>query len=199
MTPTTRRGALLTIGLALLLAAPAMAAEAELGEPAPDFTLADTSGHQVSLSDFDGKVRVLEWINPDCPFVQRHHEAGTMATLARQYADDDVVWLAVNSTHYMDAETSAKFASKHDLPYPVLVDADGAVGRLYDAKTTPHMFIIDADGVLVYAGAIDDDPRGGKGVDTTNHVEQALDQVLAGKTVTTPETQAYGCSVKYAK
>jgi peroxiredoxin len=203
MNLTTKRSTLILIGLAVLTAAPVLAADAEIGAPAPDFTLTDTAGEKVSLSDFDGKVRVLEWVNPDCPFVQRHYKAGTMTGLAKRYADDGVVWLTVNSTHYMDAATSAKFADAYGVPRPILVDADGTVGHLYGAKTTPHMFIVDTDGTLVYAGAIDDDPRGTRVDDATNHVAAALDEVLAEvlaeEEVSTPETQPYGCSVKYGK
>lgn len=187
------------LGLALVMTAalPAGAAVA-VGEAAPDFTLADQDGNSVSLSDFEGKVVVLEWLNPDCPFVQRHYKAGTMKSLAETYGGKGVVWLTINSTNYMDAAANAKFKADHGLPYPILVDQSGEVGHLYDAKTTPHMYIIDGAGKLVYVGAIDDDPRGSS--DTpANHVTAALDEVLAGKAVSTPETTPYGCSVKYKK
>jgi peroxiredoxin len=181
-------------------ALPAIAGDgASVGAEAPDFTLAGTAGNKVSLSDFAGKVVVLEWLNPDCPFVQRHYKAGTMKSLAAKYAGKGVVWLTINSTHYMDAAANAKFKASHDLPYTILVDQSGEVGHLYGAKTTPHMYIIDADGMLVYMGAIDDDPRGTKGNAATNYVAAALDQVLAGNAVTVAETKPYGCSVKYKK
>jgi peroxiredoxin len=190
----------MTIVLAAAIAAPAMAGDgASVGVKAPDFTLPDTAGQQVSLSDFAGKVVVLEWLNPDCPFVQRHYKAGTMKQLAATYAKKDVIWLTINSTHYMDAAASAKFKKDHNLSYPILVDQSGEVGHLYGALTTPHMYIIDAEGTLVYIGAIDDDPRGGKGENAVNYVVAALDELLAGKTVTTAETKPYGCSVKYEK
>ena len=184
--------------VALAAAAPA-AAGVKVGDTAPDFTLPDTSGAEVSLSDFEGRVMVLEWLNPDCPFVQRHYKAGTMKKLASTYGDKGVVWLTINSTNYMDAAANAKFKVSNDLPYPILVDQTGDVGRLYGAVTTPHMFIIDDSGTLVYNGAIDDDPRGSKGEGSMNYVAAALDEVLAGKAVTTAETKPYGCSVKYKK
>ena len=194
------KGVAQTIALAGALAVSGAAAAGGgvvVGEKAPDFTLGDPSGHQVSLSASNGSIRVLEWVNPDCPFVQRHYAAGTMKKLAERYAADGVVWLAINSTSTMDAARSAAFHDSHQLPYPVLVDRDGAIGHLYGAETTPHMFVIDGNGTVVYEGAIDDDPRGSK-KSPTNYVAAALDALLAGKTVATPETKPYGCSVKYA-
>ena len=172
---------------------------AAVGDQAPTFTLSDSAGNQVSLADYSGKVVVLEWLNPDCPFVQRHYKAGTMKNLATKYGAQGVVWLTINSTKYMDAAANAKFRAANDLPYPVLVDQSGEVGHLYGAMTTPHMYVIDGGGNLVYIGAIDDDPRGNKAGPSTNYVAAALDEVLAGKPVTTAETKAYGCSVKYKK
>jgi peroxiredoxin len=190
----------MTIVLAAAIAAPVMAGGGvSVGDKAPDFTLSDTAGNQVSLSEFVGKVVVLEWLNPDCPFVQRHYKAGTMKHLATKYGKDGVIWLTINSTHYMDAKASAKFKADKDLPYTILVDQSGHVGHLYGAMTTPHMYIIDKDGTLVYAGAIDDDPRGSKGDGAMNYVAAALDEVLAGNAVTVAETKPYGCSVKYKK
>ena len=186
--------------LAVVVAIPVMAGDGvSVGDAAPAFTLTDTAGNQVSLSDFEGKIVVLEWLNPDCPFVQRHYKTGTMKNLATKYAGDGVVWLAINSTHYMDAAANAKFKADNDLPYTILVDQSGEVGHLYGAETTPHMYIVDGNGTLVYIGAIDDDPRGNKGEPAVNYVSVALDEVLAGKDVTTAETKPYGCSVKYKK
>jgi len=170
-----------------------------VGQVAPDFTLTDTAGNPVSLADYAGKVVVLEWLNPDCPYVKRHYKAGTMKSLATKYGAEGVVWLTINTTNYMDAAANAKFKTANDLPYSILVDQSGEVGHLYGAATTPHMYIIDGDGRLVYIGAIDDDPRGGKGDGATNYVAAALDEVLAGNAVTTAETKPYGCSVKYKK
>ena len=188
------------IMLAAIVATPALAGDGvSVGDTAPDFTLADTAGNEVSLSDVEGKIIVLEWLNPDCPFVQRHYKAGTMKNLATRYADDGVVWLTINSTHYMDAAANAKFKADNELPSTILVDQSGEVGHLYGAVTTPHMYIIDAGGKLVYIGAIDDDPRGSKGESAVNYVAKALDEVVAGNAVTTAETKPYGCSVKYKK
>lgn len=190
----------LMIVLAATVAMPAMAGDGvSVGDMAPAFTLADSAGNKVSLNDFEGKIVVLEWLNPDCPFVQRHYKAGTMKSLAAKYGGDGVVWLTINSTNYMDAAANAKFTAANDLPYTILVDQSGDVGHLYGAKTTPHMYIIDGNGTLVYIGAIDDDPRGNKGEPAVNYVAVALDEVLAGDAVTTAETKPYGCSVKYKK
>ena len=183
----------------LSLAVPAVAGDGvAVGSAAPDFTLQDTAGTKVSLSDFEGKVVVLEWLNPDCPYVKRHYKADTMKTLATTYGEKGVVWLTINSTHYMDAAANASFKKDHGLPYSILVDQDGKVGHLYGAMTTPHMYIVTGDGTLAYMGAIDDDPRGGSD-SPANYVAAALDEVLAGKAVTTAETTPYGCSVKYKK
>ena len=188
----------LLIVAALALAPAALAGDAAVGSVAPDFTLPDLAGEQVTLSKIEG-VRVLEWVNPDCPFVERHYKAGTMKRLAADYGAKGVTWLTINSTNYMDAAANRKFAESYALSQRILVDQDGKVGHLYGAATTPHMFVIDGTGKIVYAGAIDDDPRGTRGAGVTNYVAAALDEVLAGKPVTTPETTPYGCSVKYAK
>ena len=170
------------------------------GDTAPDFTLSSASGDKVSLSDFKGRVVVLEWTNPDGPFVQRHYAEGSMKKLTSAYDENGVVWLTINSTHYMDAAANAEWAKKEGVTWPVLVDQDGTVGHAYGAVTTPHMFIIDGTGKVIYDGAIDDDPRGGKEAGArTNYVAEALDDVGAGKAVSTSETKPYGCSVKYAK
>jgi peroxiredoxin len=187
----------MTLLMTMLAMASVAMAGVNVGDTAPAFTLMDTEGKPVSLSDFEGKIVVLEWLNPDCPYVKRHYKAGTMKQLATAYGDDGVVWLTINSTHYMDAAANASFKASNQLPYTILVDQSGKVGHLYDAKTTPHMYIIDGDGKLVYIGAIDDDPRGNKGEPVTNYVAAALDEVVAGKAVTTSETKPYGCSVKY--
>ena len=192
------RRILLASVITILAAAPALAGSLEPGVEAPSFSLTDQAGNTVSLNDFDGKIRVLEWINPDCPFVQRHYRAGTMKTLASEYAEHGVVWMAINSTHYFNQQKNAEFHKQHELPYPVLDDANGSVGSAYDAATTPQMVIIDGDGTVVYNGAIDDDPRGKKD-DDVNYVRAALDQLLNGQSIATATTQPYGCSVKYAK
>jgi peroxiredoxin len=170
---------------------------ATIGAQAPNFTLEDQTGKKVSLSDFAGKIVVLEWINPDCPFVQRHANAKTMYTLAEKYGAKNVVWLGINSTNYADRATNAKWIASNNLPYAVLDDHAGEVGHMYGAKTTPHMFVIDPSGKLVYEGGIDDDPGGSKGTSALNYVDLALTELTTGKAISTPESKPYGCSVKY--
>jgi peroxiredoxin len=182
----------------LIMAQPIAAASLSDGETAPDFTLIDQNGRTVSLSDYTGKVVVLEWINPDCPFVKRHYKSETMKKLAEKYKTSNVVWLAINSTHYMGKEDNKKWSDQFKLPYPILVDKDGRVGNAYGARTTPHMYVIDTSGRIVYQGAIDDDPRGSSDK-PDNYVDDSLREVLGGKTVTVDSTKPYGCSVKYAK
>ncbi len=161
------------------------------------FTLQNQDGREVSLSDYAGKVVVLEWINPDCPFVQRHHESrSTMRDLARRYGPKGVVWLGVNSTHYMSSERTAEWREKVGIRYPILIDREGKMGRAYGAKTTPHMYVIDTDGLIVYEGGIDDDPRG-RSDDPTNFVQKALGDILADRPEDPPQARPYGCSVKY--
>ena len=173
----------------------------DVGDTAPGFTLKDTAGREVSLADFKGKVVVLEWTNPDCPFVQRHYKEGSMKNLTSAYSESmGVVWLTINSTNYMDAAANAGFVKAEGITWPVLVDQDGTVGHAYGAATTPHMFVIDAKGTVVYNGAIDDDPRGNMEAGArTNYVSDALNDIAAGKAVSNPETKPYGCSVKYKK
>ncbi|WP_338872023.1 thioredoxin family protein [Myxococcus stipitatus] len=171
-------------------------ADAEVGKPAPAFTLKDESGKEHSLSQYKGKVVVLEWTNPECPFVKRHYEADTMANTLKGFDAKKVVWLAVDSTAHNTPDKSADWKKKEGISYPVLQDASGATGKAYGAKTTPHMYVIDAEGVVRYAGAIDDDPRG-KNAKKVNHVQTAVDAVLNGQPVPASTTTPYGCSVKY--
>lgn len=180
---------------ALFLAAPAFA-DAEVGKPAPAFTLKDETGKEHSLAQYKGKIVVLEWTNPECPFVQRHYSAGTMANTLKGFDAKKVVWLAVDSTAHNTPEKSATWKKTEGFSYPVLQDASGTVGKSFGAKTTPHMFVIDEQGVVRYAGAIDDDPRG-KNEKKTNYVKTAVDALLAGKPVPTATSTSYGCSVKY--
>ncbi len=178
-------------------------ATAKIGEKAPDFTLEDTTGESHTLSDYtaDGKIVVLEWFNPTCPYVVRHHKKmTTMKDIAADFEEKDVVWLAINSTNegHPAFGKDAESIKEWKIEYPVLLDAPGDVGRLYGAKTTPHMYVIDKKGILRYMGAIDNDARGRKSEsDKVNYVRQALDEVIAGETVSEPETRAYGCGVKY--
>ena len=169
----------------------------DAGAGAPDFSLSDTEGNTIKLSDYKGKTVVLEWTNPDCPFVKRHYEAGTMKGLAE--SNSDVVWLTINSTHYFNKDKNTKWKSEKELPYAVLDDNPGTVGHAFDARTTPHMFIIDKEGAIKYQGAIDDDRFGSKEDKyRTNYVAAALADLKAGKEVSIPSTKPYGCSVKYA-
>lgn len=179
--------------------------EAEIGEPAPDFTLVDLEDNEHTLSDYteDGKIVVLEWFSPECPFVVKHYREEnqqTMNLIAEEYAEHDVVVLAINSARkghpYADHETNAEIHEEWGMAHPILFDTDGEVGQAYGARTTPHMYIIDLEGNLRYAGAIDDNKSSNK-FGETNYVRQALDEILAGETVTVPRTTAYGCSVKY--
>ncbi|MHC4905396.1 MAG: thioredoxin family protein [Planctomycetota bacterium] len=170
---------------------------------APDFTLKDLNGKEIQLSKLNGKIVVLEWTNYDCPFVKAHYDTETKTTskLAKKYAKKDVVWLTINSTHYATAETNRAWAEKHKLKQPVLVDSDGKVGKLFKAKTTPHLFIIDKKGKIAYQGAIDNAPLGKapEGKEKVNYVDQTLTELLGDKPVTVAKTKPYGCSVKYAK
>jgi DsbC/DsbD-like thiol-disulfide interchange protein len=169
---------------------------------APAFTLTDQDGKNVSLSDYAGKIVVLEWVNPLCPFVAYHYrdDVRTMPRLAEKYAGKGVVWLAVDTTYNWASEKSKAFRDEHKLTYPILDDRKGVVGMAYQAKSTPDMFVIDPDGLIVYSGAIDNAPLGKLKPDATavNYVEKALDELQAGKPITTPRTKSYGCSVKYA-
>lgn len=193
----------LTLSLLVALAA---AAQAQVGSPAPDFTLADCSGKAVSLSSLKGKTVVLEWTNHGCPFVVKHYGSGNMQKLQKEAVDKGVVWLSICSSapgkqgHMSPADAAKTCGEKGSNATAYLLDEDGKVGRLYGAKRTPEMYVINPEGILVYHGAIDDkkspDPADIAGA--KNHVSAALAEVLAGKPVTTPTTEAYGCSVKYA-
>lgn len=178
-----------------------MHASAKIGEQAPDFALKDTDGKEHKLSDYKGKIVVLEWFNPGCPFIKLHHEKqSTFADLYKDYHGKDVVILAINSTNADHADYGKDAQAKKDwkIEYPILSDANGKVGHAYGAKTTPHVFVIDKDGKLAYSGAIDNDARMQKqGDDKVNYVRNALDELLAGKAVSKAETRPYGCSVKY--
>ncbi|HZW07844.1 MAG TPA: thioredoxin family protein [Phycisphaerales bacterium] len=179
------------------------AAPAKVGETAPDFTLKDLDGKDVKLADFKGKIVVLEWFNPGCPFVVKNHKTfDTMRKTAADYKDKNVVWLAINSgaEGQQGAAKADNVKAKTDwkIEYPILLDTTGATGKAYGAKTTPHMYVIDKDGKLAYAGAIDND-RGAKKQGDKNYVKNAIDELIAGKKVTEATTEPYGCNVKYAK
>ncbi len=173
------------------------------GDEAPDFRLQDTDGQLHQLHDYlaAGKTVVLEWFNPDCPFVKKHHVAHrTMAGLAVNHADDGTVWLAINSgaegKQGAGLERNQRAREEYGITYPVLLDPNGKVGQRYGATNTPHMFVIASDGTVAYAGAIDDN-RDAQTLGTVNHVEAALADLAAGRPVAVPATKAYGCSVKY--
>jgi peroxiredoxin len=188
-----------------LSAGPALAA-ATVGQPAPAFTAVDAGGKTVSLADYKGKHVVLEWVNPGCPYVQKHYNSANMQGTQKEAVAQGVVWLAVNSTapDASDYRTPAAMAQwmqgQKAAATATLMDSDGKVGRTYGARTTPHMYIVNPVGTLVYAGAIDSKPTANPAdiAGATNHVKVALAESLAGKAVGTPSTRAYGCSVKYS-
>lgn len=190
--------------LSLVVSAPAHAAP-ELGKPAPDFTATDTNGKEHKLSDFKGKLVVLEWTNPDCPFVKKHYVSKNMQGLQAKYTAQDVVWLSINSSaagkegNQTNEQANAYMAEVGSAATARLVDATGTAGNLYGAKTTPHMFVIDKEGNLAYEGAIDDNDSANVADAATakNYVSAALDSLIAGTPVETAQTQSYGCSVKY--
>lgn len=177
-----------------------------LGKPAPDFTLEAVDGSKVSLSSFKGKVVVLEWFNPGCPFVQRSHTKGSLIATAKKHTDQGIVWLAINSgaagKQGHELAENQEAIKTWSLTHPVLRDIDGTVGKAYGATNTPNMFVIDASGTVVYAGAIDNSPDGeGQapiGGTLINHVDDALSDLAAGRPVATPLTKPYGCGVKYS-
>jgi len=187
-----------------LLAAPAFA-KPVVGQAAPDFSVTDASGKTQSLSAYKGKTVVLEWNNPECPFVRKHYGAGNMQKQQAEAASEGVVWLTVNSGaagkqgHLDASEAKAYVAKVGGKESAYLLDADGKVGHAYDAKTTPHMYVIDKDGTLRYMGGIDsiastdvdDIPK------ATQYVRQALSELASGKTVSVTTSEPYGCSVKY--
>ena len=180
-------------------------AEPSVGDPAPDFDLTDTVGERHRLTDHIGDFIVLEWVNYDCPFVRKHYSSGNMQALQSKYTDQGVTWFSICSSApgkqgYYEAGEWGKLIEERDAsPSAVLLDPDGKVGRMYAAKTTPHMYVISPEGILVYQGAIDDiasaDPQDIP--KATNHVAAALDAAMAGGPVSVSKTRSYGCSVKY--
>ena len=195
--PADNTGSTICFSLASSVASIASAAPA-IGQPVPSFRATDVAGKPVSLADFKGKYVVLEWNNPGCPFVVRHGKEQTMKNLADQYKGKDVVWLGVITGEGAKADEAKKWSETASLSYPILMDAETKVAKSYGAKATPHMFVIDKSGKLAYSGAIDNDPEGQKAPgERTNYVAKAIDALLTGQTVATPETNAYGCGVKY--
>lgn len=191
---------------ALAFAAAAAHANAAVGQPAPAFSAVDTSGKTVSLADFKGRHVVLEWVNPGCPFVVKHYGSGNLPATQKEATAKGVVWLAVNSTaadhgdYRAPAALAAWMKQQGAAATHTLMDADGKVGKAFGARTTPHMYVIDPKGTLVYAGAIDSKPTANPAdiPGATNHVKAALAETLAGKPVTVAQTRPYGCSVKYS-
>ncbi len=197
------RSIALIVTLAMAAATPARSAVP--GAAAPDFTVVDTAGKPVRLADYRGKFVVLEWTNPECPFVRKHYSSNNMQGLQKEWGAKDVVWLAINSTNTSSSEfktgdeMAAWMRGQGAVPKATLIDGTSATGRAYGAKTTPHMFVIDPAGKLLYNGAIDDrrstNPADAKVAN--NYVRAALTEATAGKPVTVASTAPYGCSVKY--
>jgi peroxiredoxin len=189
-----------------LVSVPAAAAPA-VGAAAPNFKLADVNGKPVTLSDYRGKTVVLEWHNPGCPFVKKHYDSGSMQKTQAAAAKDGVVWLTINSGapgkqgHMTGAEAKALVAKAGAKPAAYLLDPRGVVGKVYDAKTTPHMYVVNKAGTLVYAGGIDDKPTANPAdiAGARNYVLAALAELKAGKPVSVATSRPYGCSVKYAE
>lgn len=194
----------LAVGLTAGIFHPAFA-QVENNKPAPDFTLKDSRGQDVSLSGFQGKYVILEWLNYDCPFVKKHYHSGNMQELQRIYTGKGAAWLSIISSapgsegYYEPADVNRLNEEKKASPTAILLDPAGTAGKLYGAQTTPHMFIIDPRGILIYQGAIDDirstNPDDIAGAQ--NYVSAALEEAMAGKPVRVPSTKSYGCSVKY--
>ena len=191
---------------AALLGAVALWA-AQVGSPAPDFSAQDSNGKTQTLSQYKGKYVVLEWHNRECPYTRKHYESGNMEGLQKEWTAKGVVWFTVISSApgtqgFVTAEQENSYVNQMKAaPTAVLLDPTGQLGHLYGAKTTPHMFIINPEGVLIYNGAIDDKPTPNPAdiSASTNYVSQALEEAMAGKSVSVPVSRPYGCSVKYAR
>ena len=207
LTRASRRAimtAAVALGATLLMGSNAHAAPA-VGQPAPDFVATDTRGQQHKLSDFAGKYVVLEWTNPGCPFVQKHYNSGNMPATQKSATAKGVVWLSINSTERAASDFMQPAALDNWLkerkaePTATLMDTDGTIGQAYGARTTPHLFIIDPKGVLIYAGGIDSiaSARQEDIKSATNYVNQALAETFGGKPISAATTRAYGCSIKY--
>jgi peroxiredoxin len=201
---TPFRSALAALALSVL-ATPASAAP-EIGKQAPDFTATTISGKPIKLSELRGKTVVLEWTNHECPYVMKHYGSGNMQSLQRDATGDGVVWLTLISSakgeqgSVTKAEAEELTRSRNAAPSDIVFDAKGQIGRAYEARTTPHMFVINPEGKLVFMGGIDDKPtaRTADIATAKNYVRAALDAVKAGQPVATPVARAYGCSIKYA-
>ena len=197
-----KRVLLLVLSIALAVPVGTAAPVIDSGAPAPDFAFQDASGTQRKLSEYRGKVVVLEWLNPGCPFVLRHYRSGNLPATQAVAAEDGAVWLQINSSAMgdLDAAKSAEWQQKNRVVAAAYIrDESGKIGRLYGAETTPHLYVISKDGVLVYQGAIDDQPSAGLAATTSahNYVKAALAALKAGRPVEKATTQPYGCGVKY--
>lgn len=187
--------------VALVCAYGARVSALGVGQAAPEFKLRDLDGREVSLSSLQGKAVVLEWVNPNCPFSDRHAREKTMSNLAKKYGK--VTWIGINSTRqghkdFLEPAAHKAWVSKNGIPYRILYDPTGDVGRAYGARTTPHLFVIDPKGKLVYNGAIDDDPSGRNAqASRRNYLDGGLSAFVAGQAIDPAVTQPYGCSVKY--
>jgi peroxiredoxin len=196
---------LITALTCIAAASASFADEVKVGSAAPDFTLKDVNGKTHNLADYKGKFVVLEWFNEGCPFVKKHYTSGNMQKLQKEYTGQDVVWLSISSSAegeqgHMTPQTAPKTIGDWKMDSTkVLLDHDGKVGKMYGAKTTPHMFVIDKEGKLIYQGAIDSKPSSNTAdiEGAENYVKVALDNSMAGKPVATSSTKPYGCSVKY--
>ena len=202
---TLPRRTLLSAAALLALGAHLPARAARVGQPAPDFSLPDTGGKAVRLADFRGRFVVLEWTNPGCPFVRKHYESGNMGATQKLARDQGVAWLAINSTEtasgdYLEPPRLADWLKQHQgVPTAVLMDPEGTTGRAYDAKTTPHLYIVDPQGMLVYAGGIDSiaSARVSDIEKATNRVKAALADIAAKRPIAQAVTKPYGCTIKY--
>jgi peroxiredoxin len=201
----TKSTAALAVIATFALAPSHASAAATVGQPAPAFTATDTSGKTVSLADFKGRHVVLEWTNPGCPFVVKHYQSANMQATQKEAVTKGVVWLTINSTsedasdYKKPADMAAWMQQQKAAASATLIDASGKVGRAYGARTTPHMYVIDPVGTVVYAGAIDSKASSNPAdvAGATNHVKAALAESLAGKPVSVASTRPYGCSIKY--
>jgi len=200
------KSSLAALATTLLLSTTCAFAAPEIGSPAPQFTVTDTNGNEVSTADLVGKTVVLEWTNHGCPYVKKHYKSGNMQALQNEASNEEVVWLSIiSSAEGKQGSVSAEEANKlttdrNAAPSHVVLDQEGTIGRAYDARTTPHMYIIDAEGKLAYMGGIDDKPTADPAdiKDAQNYVRTALSEIKNGQAVSTPSSRPYGCSVKYA-
>jgi hypothetical protein len=195
-----------TVLFVSMVLAGSAALAATVGQPAPAFSATDAAGKPVALADFKGRTVVLEWVNPECPYVRKHYDSANMQSTQKGATGKGVVWLAVNSTatghvdYRKPADMAAWMQARKAAATHTLMDSDGKVGRAYGARTTPHLYIVDAKGTLVYAGGIDDKPSANPADVKTakNHVDAALADIAAGRPVAQAVTRPYGCSVKYS-